>query len=55
MAANEQIGKARQTVGQKPPGHWKWIKRRTNKWRRRQERADVENAPIKTAYTGWYD
>jgi len=32
-----------------------YIKRRYAKWRRRQEKLDIENAPTKASYKGWAD
>jgi hypothetical protein len=47
----EQIGTARRHV--KIFG--KLLKRSYAKWRRRQEKLDIENAPTKASYKGWAD
>jgi len=47
----EQIGKDRRIV--RAP--WKWIKKMTSRWRRRDEKQhqDPEDAPKKTPFKGW--
>lgn len=48
VSMGEQIGKSRWLV----PGDWRFIKRRTNRKRRRLERLLLEDAPTKNAYKG---
>lgn len=40
--------------GEKKHKGKKWIKNQMNRWIRRQEKRDLENAPKKKAFFGWY-